>query len=375
MNALVTLTGDGTFQVPVPSTMQAADLPEDPQLAALLRLRALLGDDVEEQIATRLQLPMALGTEPTDHLLPASLSLLSDTTGDLAPYGWRIGTGLGRSWIEATGRRERLLDAARIALLGYEGPVQTTALGPATLAGATFLASGERTLSDPGAVRDIPMLLGEGLAEHFRVLRDRVPGAQPHLLLREDAVAAVIAGRIPTPSGRRHYPPLPAQEIVTLWRCLLAALTTSGQIPLDDITVGVGADATLLREARSAGLRRFALAPVRLPGLGTATGRALWETIAEAHDAGCTLELVVDPRPGGRMARELELLLETWQQLGHSAADAAGFTLIAHTGGSHAVHAGQVDPSAQPSADELLDEAAIEALLRAAPSWAERVQA
>ena len=91
MRPLVTLTGDGTFRAPTPQDAQRLELPDDPYLASLMRLRALLGDDLEEQIATRLYLPSALGQDETDHLLPATLALLAETTGDLVSYGWQIG--------------------------------------------------------------------------------------------------------------------------------------------------------------------------------------------------------------------------------------------------------------------------------------------
>ncbi|MEE1617112.1 hypothetical protein [Brachybacterium sp. J153] len=372
MSRLVTLTGDGTFRAPTAEEAQRLGLPEDPHLAALMRLRALLGDDLEEQIGTRLYLPSALGLDETDHLLPASLALLAETTGDLVSYGWRLGPGSGRAWLHARELRERMLDAARIALLGYEGPLMVTALGPATLAGATFLQSGERALGDPGAVRDLPMLLAEGLVDHLTALRERVPGAAQRVLLREDAVAAIHEGRISTPSGRSRYPAVPAPEIGALWRSLFVALDDYG-LDARSVTLGVGADLRLLRAAREAGARRMAIAPRRLPPLSTPVGRALWEGIAEAADDGCAFEIVVDPRPGGRLGPEVEMMLETWRRLGHAEADAAGVTVIAHTGVSHGLHTGQVDPSAQPAVSTLLDEAALEAMLRIAPTWAERL--
>ena len=389
MSPLVTLTGDGTFRAPVPQhsgspqpgspqpgSQQSGQLTaiEDPQLDALMRLRGLLGDDLEDQIATRLYLPMALGTDATDHLLPASLAMLSDESGDLAPYGWRIGTGLGRDWQRARDRIATLADAARIALLGYEGPLSTAVLGPATLAASTFVGSGERTLSDPGAVRDLPMLLAEGLADHLDLMAERVPGGRAELLVREDAVGAVATGLIPTPSGRRTYPAIPATVIGTLWRCLLAELIDRDVLDPDRITLGIGASRPLLQEARQAGFRRFAIAPHRLPALSSAGGRDLWEEIAGAHDAGCRIEWVLDARPGGALTAELDQILRTWQQLGFGAAQAQGFTLIGHTGSSHALHAGTTDPSEQPAYRALLDEAGLEHLLRAAPLWAERVQ-
>lgn len=374
MSPLLTLTGDGTFRAPTAEEAQRLDLPDDPHLAALLRLRALLGDDLEEQIATRLYLPSAFGLDETDHLLPATLALLAETTGDLVSYGWRLGAGTGLAWQHARELRARVLDAARIAWLGFEGTVMATTLGPATLAGATFLQSGERTLADPGAVRDLPMLLAEGLVDHLTELRERVPGGHQHVLVREDAVAAIHQGRIPTPSGRRRYDPLPAPEIAVLWRSLYVALEDYG-LDARDVTLGVGADIALLRAAREAGARRMAIAPRRLPSLSSPEGRALWEGIAEAADDGCAFEIVVDPRPGGKLGPELEMMLEAWRRLGHSDADAAGVSVVAHTGSAHAVHSGLVDPSAQPSASTLLDEQALLALLRVAPAWAERLAA
>ena len=47
MKPLVTLTGDGTFRAPTPQETLRLELPDEPHLAALMRLRALLGDDLE----------------------------------------------------------------------------------------------------------------------------------------------------------------------------------------------------------------------------------------------------------------------------------------------------------------------------------------
>lgn len=364
----VTLGADGTFTPPTPQRREQLELPEEPRLAALMRLRALLGDDPEEQIGTRLSLPAALGTAATDHLLPASLALLEGTTGDLAPYGWRIGTGAGRAWQQAVAHRLGTLEAARIALLGYEGPLSVTSVGPASLAAASFLATGERALGDTGLLRDLPMMLAEGLRAHLGQLAERVPGARSHLLLREESALAVARGVIPTPSGRRRYAPVPAPEIGVLWRCLLAGLEEQAGLPADEVTVLLDPDAELLREARSAGVRRLAVDARALPGLGTERGRAVWEVLAQAHDDGDHLELLVDPRPGNGMTGLLDGVLDIWRRLGHAPAEAAGFTLVARTGPARIG-----DPAAQPGVDELLDEAAVESLLRAAPAWAERI--
>ena len=341
------------------------------RLAALLRIRALL-NDLEEQIATRLYLPSALGLDDTDHLLPATLALLADTTGDLVSYGWRLGTGTGRAWQHARELRERMLDAARIALLGYEGPLMTSALGPATLAGATFLQSGERTLGDPGAVRDLPMLLAEGLVRHLGVMAERVPGARQRAAARGRRRGGA-RGPHPHPFGPTPLQPGARSRDRGAVAHPRVALEDYGLGP-DSVTVGVGADLSLLRAAREAGIRRMAIAPRRLPPVHR-RGPCALGGIAEACDDGAVLEIVVDPAPARNLGPELEMMLETWRRLGHSTPDAAGVAVIAHTGASHDLHSGRVDPSAQPHTSTLLDEPALEALLRVAPSWAERLAA
>ena len=91
------------------------------------------------------------------------------------------------------------------------------------------------------------------------------------------------------------------------------------------------------------------------PDSGEQGGTDNWRAVAHPEDASA-----------------LGRLDEAWR-MARASADAAGFALIAHTGISHAVHAGTVDPSAQPDPSSLLDEAAIESMLRSAPTWAERV--
>lgn len=369
--SLVSIGGDGTFRAPEPGSAVLEDAGDDPRLAALLRLRALLGDDPEEQIGSRLQLPAALGTESADHLLPASLSLLAETTGDLASYGWRVGPGAGRAWLRASELRERTLDAARIAWLGYEGPVMLTALGPVTLAAATFLGSGERTLSDRGALRDLPHLLAAGIAEQAAALRARVPGAQVRLLVREDHALPVMQGRVPVPSGYRTYAALPAPTIGELWSALLDALAGAG-IGRDRISLSHATQADLLRAAQSAGTGAHAIAPAALPVLSARSGQEPWELLAGAREAGTGLELLLDPAAAGP---QLDRFATGWSRLGYGARDLAGLALLAHRTHQRPGATGAADPASEPAAASLLTEGDIESLLRLAPAWAERIAA
>lgn len=381
---LVTITGDGTWQVPTdgggdqgarPSvgprasggTADPADSDAD-RLLALTRLRGLLGDDLEEQIGTRLFLPAALGTTSADQLLPQSLTLLAGTTGDLASYGWRIGPGSSRSWRSAQETRQRLLEAARIALHGYEGDLVVTTLGPLTLAAATFLGSGERTLADRGALRDLPHLLAEGIAEHLAAVRSHVPGARPRLLIRDGAALALARGAIPTPSEYRRYPALPVPDIGEVWRTLLEDLRAGAGLDAADVTLAPSSDHALLRAARTAGAARLALAPA---------GLSAWELLAELREDGAGIELVVDPRDPRRLEAQLESVARSWRELGFGPRDLAGFTWLAHRpdrGVGPALPGGGADPSAEPSRESLLDESDLQTLLRAAPAWAERIE-
>ncbi|MCL6423753.1 hypothetical protein Bequi_10200 [Brachybacterium sp. JHP9] len=380
MSALVTITGDGTFAAPrseqtatarAGATRPVATAGEDPRLAAVLAVRSLLGDDLEEQVAARAYLPAALGTESADHLLPASLSLLAGTTGDLASYGWRVGPGAGLAWHRARELRERTAEAAQIGLLGWEGPLAVTALGPLTLAAATFLSSGERTLADRGALRDLPHLLADGLAGQIADLRERVPGARPRVLLREDAAGAVLHGQVRVPSGYRTYDPLPADEIGLLWRALLEALRTQAGLEAGEITLAAGSDRALLETARRASAAALAIAPARIPALSSPRGRAIWESLAEARDAGAALELVVDP---ARASAQLESAADAWHQLGFGPKDLAGITILAHRTADRASPGQAEDPAQEPAADALLRAEDLERVLRLAPAWAERVQ-
>ncbi|MFC0673390.1 hypothetical protein [Brachybacterium hainanense] len=357
---LVGIAGDGTF----------APAPGEGRLEALTRLRALLGDDLEEQIATELFLPAALGTESADQLLPASLALLAGATGDLTSYGWRVGPGAGHAWRRAQELRARTTEDARFALLGYEGPLVLTTFGPVSLAAATFLASGERTLADRGALRDLPVLLAEGVAEQLARVAAIVPGARPRLLLREDAVRAVHQGLVPTPSGYRRYPALPAPEIGGLWRSFLEALDAAWPAPEPTgparVRFLLPALAEPLEAARTAGARSLAVPPQEIGPLAGGAGRRLWEGLAQAREEGVELAAVVDP---ARVEPALDLLGESFRRLGYADRELTGMTLLAHRPLRR-----EEDPGAEPSRSSLLTEPDLVRVLRVAPAWAERVQ-
>lgn len=360
MSDLVTLATDGAHRAPALGPEDGSD----PILPALLQIRRQLGSAPEDRIGARTPLPTALGTSAVDHLLPQTLIQLAGATGDLTPAGWRLGPGTDHAWRRAVEHRERLLDAARIAFLGHDGVLSLSVIGPATLGAAAHLPTGQRLLADPGALRDLPGMLAEGLREQTALLRERVPSADPHVLLREDHVDAVHAGHVRTPSGRGRYPARRAHRIGDDWGQVLSALADAGS----SATLECGGDLELLRAARDAGARRLALAPARLPDLDTAAGRLLWEAIGQAHDDGLGIELLLDP--ADRARRDLDRFASAFRELGLAVRELAGLTLIARAD-AHSAH--RHDPAAQPAASTLLTVEDLDAMLRLAPAWADRV--
>ncbi len=83
--------------------------------------------------------------------------------------------------------------------------LKVQAPGPWTLAAGLELTRGERALSDHGAVVDLTASLAEGLRLQLADLGRRFPGVELVLQLDEPSLPAVLAGRIPTPSGFGSY--------------------------------------------------------------------------------------------------------------------------------------------------------------------------
>lgn len=357
---LVTLATDGSHRA------APTEPGEDPRLATLLQLRTMLGAAPEARIGARMPLPVALGTNSADHVLPGTLTALAGSSGDLTREGWRLGPGADHAWRYAAELQERTLDAARIGLFEFEGPLSIAVLGPVSLAAGALLGNGQRLLADPGVLRELPLMLAEGVRERAARLQERVPGARVHVLVREDALDLVHRGRVRTPSGRGRYPARSAAAIGRDWGALLDGLAGAEQI--NALTLETEASVDLVRAAREAGARRLAITAEALPDLSTRPGREVFEQLAGAHDAGVALELILDPLADPQ--RALDRFLGAWSELGFAARDAVGLTLVARADARGALRR---DPSAEPPRSALLTAPALDALLTLAPVWAERV--
>ncbi|SHF64227.1 Cobalamin-independent synthase, Catalytic domain [Jatrophihabitans endophyticus] len=138
---------------------------------------------------------------PGAGMIGRAAALLVELPVEIVPTGWRLAAHPGRDLSAARDLLARDLDALEEAADGWQGPLKLQVTGPWTLAAALELPNGNRAVGDHGAVRDLTASLAEGVRGHLADVVGRVPGARPVLQLDEPGLPAVLAGRVPTPSG------------------------------------------------------------------------------------------------------------------------------------------------------------------------------
>lgn len=239
-------------------------------------------------------------------------ALLVDLPVEVVSSGWRLTAHDGRDVRRARDLLARDLDALADAAEGYEHALKLQAAGPWTLAANVELPSGHKAVSDHGATRELAESLAEGLRAHLAEVQRRVPSARLVLQLDEPSLPAVLAGRVPTPSG---YGTVPAIELAVVEQCLAGVLGVAGEggrvvhCCADDVPV------TLLRDAgaNAISLDASKLTIDRYDTLGAAVdaGVSLWLGVIPATDADITLD-------EARAA-----VHRIWSELGFAARDAA----------------------------------------------------
>lgn len=154
-------------------------------------------------------LPELPARGPGSETIGRAAGLLVDMPVELRPSGWRLSDHSGRDRRHAVEYMSRDLDALQVLTLGYEGPFKIQVSGPLTLASQVEVPTGNKAVSDPGAVRDLTESLGEGLAAHVAEVRRRLPGGRLIVQIDEPMLPDVLAGKVPTASG---FGTLPAME-------------------------------------------------------------------------------------------------------------------------------------------------------------------
>ncbi|MFC5186226.1 methionine synthase [Actinomadura harenae] len=274
---------------------------EDPSEA----LRVIFGE-----VPQLPHLPELPARGPGADMIGRTAGMLVDLPVRVEPSGWRFGDRPGRDNRRAADHLRHDLDVLEELLHGHDGPLKIQVCGPWTLAAAIELHNGQRTLRDPGAVRDLVASLAEGVSRHVADVRRAVPDATILLQLDEPGLPAVLAGRVPTASGLTR---LRAVEAPVAEQGLRDVFEAAGDVfPLvhccaSDVPFGL---------LRGAGAKGISVDMRRVP-------RKDDDAVGEAIDAGVALFLGIVPgtdAPLPRLAKTAEPVRELWRRLGFPAA-------------------------------------------------------
>jgi hypothetical protein len=262
---------------------------------------------------------------PGDSLAAADgLALLVELPAELGPHGWRLADRPGRDAQRLAAARVERVDVLAVAAHGWTGPLVLPVCGPLTLAASVYLARGDRALADEGAVEEITESLVAGVAGHLAAVRRSVPGAAPTVLLHEPALAAVVAGVLPTFSGYARLRAVPGGAAAERLARVVEGLRAAGA---ERVVVHVGAGGDVLPVARAA---RPDAVGVEVAGLD----ERRWERVAEAVEQGTALWAQV-PRPatsqcaGPDVRGVAESVLGGWGRVGLERARLRDVVLLA----------------------------------------------
>lgn len=246
-------------------------------------LRVVLGELGERGIA---HLPEVPGRGAVASMTGRALAVVAELGADLQPAGWRLtGGGAGVDHRRARSLLAQDLDALEEQAADHTGPVKVQVAGPWTLAATVERPRGDKVLADHGARRDLAQALAEGMRDHVRDVRRRVPRADRLVVqLDEPALPAVLAAQVPTASGFGRHRSVDLPEASQALEWALAAIQTEGAEPwVHGCAPGLPLDA--LRKAGAAGVS------VDLATMGAADH----DRLAEALEAGTTVALGVVP--------------------------------------------------------------------------------
>ncbi|WGL54175.1 methionine synthase [Nocardioides sp. BP30] len=256
---------------------------------------SLPGEDFPEAVRTVLgelpdlpHLPELPGRGAIAGMVGRALAVLADLDADLQPAGWRLTGSGGSPGVDQRRARSLLgqdLDTLEEVADGYDGAFKIQVTGPWTLAAAVERPRGDKLIADHGARRELAQALAEGVRDHVRDVRRRLPGAARVVVqLDEPALPAVLAGRVPTASGFGRHRSVDLPEASQALEWVLAAIAEEGSEPWVH-SCAPGTPLDLLRGAGAQGLA------VDLDVLTAADH----DRLAEALEAGVTVALGAVP--------------------------------------------------------------------------------
>lgn len=158
-------------------------------------MRAVVGEVPELPFLASLP-DRGVGADPAGR----TIGMLVDIWADVVPSGWRVSRRPSRDVRRGQDLLDRDLDALE-ELAAAADTVKLQVLGPWTLGALLETSSGNRMLTDPGAMADLIASLAEGLSTHLADVGRRLPRAAVVLQYDEPLLNAVLDGSLRTASG------------------------------------------------------------------------------------------------------------------------------------------------------------------------------
>jgi methionine synthase II (cobalamin-independent) len=173
--------------------------------------------------------PELPGRGVTAAMTGRGLAVTEGLGADLQPAGWRLTDASGVDHRRARSLLAQDLDVVEELAQGYVGTFKTQVAGPWTLAATVEKPRGDKVLSDHGARRELAQALAEGVRVHLADLRRRISGVDRWIVqVDEPALAAVVAGRVPTASGFGRHRTVDLPEASAHLEWVVAAVAESG---------------------------------------------------------------------------------------------------------------------------------------------------
>ena len=255
-------------------------MPGDDQAAYDDAVRLVL-----EELPDLPHLPEVPGRGVTAGMTGRGLAVMTSLGADLQPSGWRLTDAPGVDHRRARSLLGQDLDGLEEHAEGYTGDFKIQVAGPWTLAATVEKPRGDKVLSDSGARRELAQALAEGLRDHVRDVRRRLPGLDRLVVqVDEPMLPSVLGGKVPTASGFGRHRSVHPPEVSDTLGWVLAAIAGEGAEPWVH-SCAPDAPLALLRGAGARGLS------VDLDQVSAADH----EVLAEALDAGETIVLGVVP--------------------------------------------------------------------------------
>lgn len=159
-------------------------------------------------------------------------AVLHELAVDLQPAGWRLAPAPGMDQRRARSLLAQDLDVVEELAGTHRGPFKQQVAGPWTLAASVERPRGDKVLADHGARRELAESLAEGLADHVRDLRRRLPGADIVIQVDEPLLPRVLGGGVPTASGFSRHRTVHPPEADELLSKVASAISTAGARPV-----------------------------------------------------------------------------------------------------------------------------------------------